>query len=46
VADFGMARDLTYEDYYISRGGHVPVKWTAPEVVHMCGIFDYLVMSP
>ena len=32
VADFGMSRDLAYEEYYISHGGHIPVKWTAPEV--------------
>jgi len=27
-----MARDLMSENYYITRGGMVPVKWTAPEV--------------
>jgi serine/threonine protein kinase len=27
-----MARDLTDTDYYISHGGKIPVKWTAPEV--------------
>ena len=32
IADFGMARDLEESDYYISHGGKVPVKWTAPEV--------------
>ena len=32
IADFGMSRDLTYESYYISQGGMIPVKWTAPEV--------------
>ena len=32
IADFGMARDLEESDYYISQGGKVPVKWTAPEV--------------
>ena len=32
VADFGMSRDLEDENYYISRGGKIPVKWTAPEV--------------
>ena len=38
IADFGMSRDLTNE-YYLSRGGKIPVKWTAPEVsgtVHSC----------
>ncbi len=32
IADFGMARDLENEQYYVSHGGQVPVKWTAPEV--------------
>ena len=32
ISDFGMARDLEENNYYISRGGKVPVKWTAPEV--------------
>ena len=32
IADFGMSRDLADETYYISRGGKIPVKWTAPEV--------------
>ena len=27
-----MSRDLADETYYISRGGKIPVKWTAPEV--------------
>ena len=27
-----MSRDLTYESYYISQGGMIPVKWTAPEI--------------
>ena len=28
-----MSRDLADENYYISRGGKVPVKWTAPEAI-------------
>jgi len=32
ISDFGMARDLDESNYYISRGGMVPVRWTAPEV--------------
>ena len=32
IADFGMARDVEDNDYYVSHGGHIPVKWTAPEV--------------
>ena len=34
IGDFGMARDLLDEDYYQSRGGKIPVKWTAPEVIN------------
>ena len=33
IADFGMSRDLMDENYYISHGGKIPVKWTAPEVI-------------
>ena len=34
IADFGLSRDLANEKYYISHGGKVPVKWTAPEAIH------------
>ena len=34
VADFGMSRDLADEMYYVSHGGMIPVKWTAPEAIH------------
>ena len=27
-----MARDLEESSYYVSQGGQIPVKWTAPEV--------------
>ena len=33
VADFGMSRDLADENYYVSHGGKIPVKWTAPEAL-------------
>ena len=33
VADFGMSRDLADENYYVSHGGMIPVKWTAPEAI-------------
>jgi len=34
IADFGMSRALEETcDYYISKGGMVPVKWTAPEAI-------------
>ena len=32
IADFGMARDVSDDTYYMSTGGKVPLKWTAPEV--------------
>ena len=32
IADFGMARDVSDDTYYVSTGGKIPVKWTAPEV--------------
>ena len=35
IGDFGMARDLAYDNCYISSGGLVPVKWTAPEVYNL-----------
>ena len=33
IADFGMSRDLEDTKYYISQGGKIPVKWTAPEAI-------------
>ena len=35
ISDFGMSRDLMDENYYVSHGGKVPVKWTAPEVIYI-----------
>ena len=32
IGDFGLARDLMDDTYYKSRGGQIPIKWTAPEV--------------
>ncbi|XP_065899217.1 uncharacterized protein [Dysidea avara] len=34
IADFGMSRDLLDENYYVTSGGKIPVKWTAPEAIH------------
>ena len=34
VGDFGMSRELTNAPYYISRGGKIPVRWTAPEAMY------------
>ena len=28
-----MSRDLSDSDYYVSQGGQIPIKWTAPEVI-------------
>ena len=33
ICDFGMSRDLEEANYYVSHGGKVPVKWTAPEAM-------------
>ena len=30
-----MSRDLADADYYVSHGGKIPVKWTAPEVQYI-----------
>ena len=30
----GSSRDLADDTYYVSHGGMVPLKWTAPEAVH------------
>ena len=27
-----MARDVADDTYYVTSGGKIPVKWTAPEV--------------
>ena len=32
IADFGLSRESQDDSYYISRGGALPVRWTAPEV--------------
>ena len=32
IGDFGMARDLQDETYYVSHAKKIPIKWTAPEV--------------
>ena len=36
IADFGMSRDLIDENYYVTSGGKIPLKWTAPEVWIVC----------
>ena len=29
-----MSRELAEADYYVSQGGQIPVKWTAPDAIH------------
>ena len=33
IGDFGLSRDLNKENFYVSHGGKIPVKWTAPEAL-------------
>ncbi|XP_065891792.1 uncharacterized protein [Dysidea avara] len=33
IADFGMARDVADDIYYVTTGGKIPVKWTALEAI-------------
>lgn len=33
ISDFGMAREQEETEYYHSRGGALPVRWCAPEVL-------------
>ena len=28
-----MSRNLEDSEYYVTHGGHIPVKWTAPEAI-------------
>ncbi len=34
IGDFGLSRDLAERAYYTSRGGDIPIKWTAPEAIY------------
>jgi tRNA A-37 threonylcarbamoyl transferase component Bud32 len=35
IADFGLSKTLQSDsEYYIAKGGRVPVRWTAPEALH------------
>ena len=29
-----MSRDLADENYFVTHGDKIPVKWTAPEAIH------------
>ena len=33
IADFGMSRETVGSDYYRSKGGQLPIRWTAPEAL-------------
>ena len=33
LADFGMSHDMDEDYYYKSKGGRIPIKWTAPEAI-------------
>ena len=34
VADFGLSKEIDdNSDYFVSEGGKVPIKWTAPEAI-------------
>ena len=33
IADFGMSRETVTSDYYRSKGGQLPIRWTAPEAL-------------
>ena len=32
ITDFGMARDVADDHYYVAKGGKIPLRWTSPEV--------------
>ncbi|XP_065899877.1 uncharacterized protein [Dysidea avara] len=33
IADFGMARDIEDDTYYLTSGGKIAINWTAPEAI-------------
>ena len=33
IADFGLSRETHDKQYYVSRGGALPIRWTAPEAL-------------
>ncbi|XP_062502144.1 ephrin type-A receptor 4a-like [Corticium candelabrum] len=36
IGDFGLARDVAEETYYFTRGGKIPIRWSAPETWNFC----------
>ena len=45
IADFGMSRDLIDSNYYITSGGKIPVRWTAPEVKNEISVAKFIYAS-
>lgn len=35
IGDFGMARDISDNGFYLGNDGKVPLKWTAPEAISL-----------
>ena len=33
IADFGLSREIESATEYVTRGGKIPVRWTAPEAI-------------
>ncbi|XP_057304892.1 ephrin type-B receptor 1-B-like [Hydractinia symbiolongicarpus] len=33
VSDFGMSREIKVDETYVTRGGKIPFRWTAPEAI-------------
>ena len=42
IADFGMARDVADDNYYVTTGGKIPVRWTSPEVHIYIATYSWL----
>ena len=45
IADFGMARDVADDNYYVTTGGKIPVRWTSPEVHIYIATYDGYVLQ-
>jgi len=33
VADFGLSKAVDDSEYFVSNGGKIPIRWTAPEAM-------------
>ena len=42
IADFGMARDVADDNYYVTTGGKIPLRWTSIEVHNLqpCTVYS------